>query len=127
MIRLAIGAALIAIGCFGIPAPQFAGAFGMPTKDRQYVADLYLGIANVLTIDKDKKISDTDRFRTFHTGCLRMAIPADKVGKYQGLDEFIESTFAQELGTSEVLPVDESTKAKLISACKKIAGRLNGL
>lgn len=127
MIRIVLAASLIAIGCFGIPSPQFAGAFGMPTKDRQYVADLYLGIANVLTIDKDKKISDTDRFRTFHTGCLRMAIPADRVGKYQGLDEFIESTFASELGTSEVLPVDESTKAKLISACKKIAGRLNGL
>lgn len=127
MIRIAIASALIAIGCFGVPVPQFAGAFGMPMKDRQYVADLYLGIANVLTIDKDKKISDTDRFRTFHTGCLRMAIPSDKVGKYQGLDEFIESTFQSELGTTEVLPVDESTKGKLITACQKIAKRLNGL
>lgn len=127
MIRLVLGSALVAVGIFGIPMPQFAGAFGMPMQDRQYVADLYLGIANVLTIDKDKKISDTDRFRTFHTGCLRMAIPADKVGKYQGLDEFIESTFESELGTTEVLPVDESTKGKLISACKKIAKRLNGL
>lgn len=127
VIRSAVAVSLIAVGALGVPLPVASAPFGMSTKDARYIADIYSGIASVLEIDKDKKISDTDRFRTFHAGCLRMAVPAEIVGKYRGLDEFIEDTFSAELGTSEVLTVDDSTKAKLIGACKKIAGKLNGI
>lgn len=127
MMRYILAAALIGFGVYGMPALNFgSGSFGMPHSEARYVADLYRGIARVLLIDKEKKLSDTDRFRTFHISCLKMAIRAEAVGQHPGLDTFIDKTFEDALGGTEVQPIDESTKPKLIQACDTIAKKLDG-
>ena len=125
--RYILAVVLIGFGVYGMPAFNVgAGDFGMPHAEARYVADLYRGIARVLLIDKEKKLSDTDKFRTFHISCLKMAIRAEAVGQYPGLDDFIDKTFAEALGGTEVQPIDESTKPKLVAACDTIAKRLDG-
>ena len=125
--RYILAAALVGFGVYGMPGLNFgSGAFGMPRSEAQYVDDLYRGIARVVLIDKEKKLSDTDRFRVFHTSCLKMAIRAEAVGQYPGLDDFIEKSFAEALGGTEVQTIDESTKPKLIRACDTIAKKLDG-
>jgi hypothetical protein len=125
--RYILAAALVGFGVYGMPAMNFgAGSFGMPPAESRYVADLYRGIARVLMIDKEQKLSDTDRFRTFHTSCLKMAIRAEAVGQYPGLDEFIDKTFSDALGGTEVQPIDGNTKPKLVQACDTIAKKLDG-
>ena len=127
MMRYIMAVVLIGFGCYGMPAMSIgAGSFGMPFSESRYVADLYRGIARVILIDREGKLSDTDKFRTFHTSCLKMAIEAKNVGQYAGLAEFIDKTFEDELGL-EVQPVDAAVKQKLIAACDKIAKRLDGL
>lgn len=124
--RYLLAAALVGFGIYGMPALNVgSNSFGMPHSEARYVADLYRGIAKVLLIDRDQKLSDTDRFRTFHTSCLKMAIAAESVGRYQGLDTFIDKAFEEEVGL-EVQPVDAITKQKLIKACDKIAKTLDG-
>jgi hypothetical protein len=126
--RYVLAAALIGFGVYGMPAMNIgSGAFSMPASEARYVADLYRGIAKVLVIDKAKKLSDTDRFRTFHQSCLQMAIKAESVGKYPGLEDFIEKTFADQMGGTEVQPIDNNTRPKLVEACEKIAKKLDGL
>lgn len=127
MMRYILAAALVAFGIYGMPSTHFGtGSFGMPASEARYVADLYRGIARVVVIDRDQKLTDTDRFRAFHTACLKMAIAAESVGKYQGLDTFIDKAFEDEVGL-EVQPVDAATKQKLVIACEKIAKKLDGL
>lgn len=124
--RYLLAIVLVGFGLYGMPAANFgSGAFGMPFSEARYVADLYRGIAKVILIDRDQKLSDTDKFRTFHSSCLKMAIQAQSVGQYQGLAEFIDKAFEDELGL-EVQPVDAAVKQKLIAACDKIAKKLDG-
>lgn len=124
--RYILAAALIGFGVYGMPAMNVgSNSFGMPYSDARYVADIYRGIAKLLLIDRDQRLSDTDKFRTFHTSCLKMAIAAESVGKHPGLDTFIDKAFEDEVGL-EVQPIDAATRQKLIKACDKISKKLDG-
>ena len=95
----------------------------MLPSDRKYLANLYDAMAFVLVRDRDRDdpiVSSTDKFASFHTGSLRLAIDKASVGRYPGLAQAIDQTFLAAAGP-EIRPLDRDTSAKLIAACQVLS------
>ena len=95
----------------------------MLPSDRKYLANLYDAMAFVLVRDRDRDdpiVSSTDKFASFHSGTLRLAIDKASVGKYPGLAQAIDQTFAAAAGV-EIRPLDRDTSTKLIAACQVLS------
>jgi len=80
---------------------------------------VYSGLITVLRRDKGNVVKTTEQWETLAARTLRLAI--DEPGKYPGLDEAIEAVFVKTVGTTDVLPSNPDTLAKLITACEIVA------
>jgi hypothetical protein len=87
--------------------------------EKARIRDVYTALCAVLTRDAGKRLTTTEQWAELHARTLQLAI--DTPGKYSGLDEAIETVFKTTVGTDDVLPGNEDTRKKLISACAIIS------
>lgn len=88
-------------------------------EEKARVRDVYTALGAVIARDAGKRVANTEQWAELHARTLQLAI--DTPGKYQGLDESIEAVFKTAVGTDDVLPGNEETRKKLISACEIIS------
>jgi len=91
-------------------------------EDKGRIRDVYSALATVLKRDKLKppaRITTTEQWADLQANTLQLAI--DTPGEYPGLDEAIETVFKTTVGTDDVLPSNDDTRNKLISACEIIS------
>jgi hypothetical protein len=84
-------------------------------EDKSRIVDVYTAMAVILKRDDGKLVNTTEKWATFQTNTLTLAI--DQPGKYPGLDVAIEAVFLRVVGTDDVLPNNGETQMKLIKAC----------
>lgn len=91
--------------------------------ERGRVYDVYTGLGVVLKRDDGTKmpqrITSTEKWAELQEHTLNLAI--DAPGKYPGLDQAIEAVFLAAVGTDDVVSANPDVRAKLVSACEKIA------
>jgi hypothetical protein len=95
----------------------------MTPKDRMFLASFYDATAYILLRDAERSqpiISDTEKFASFHSGSLQLAIDRKDVGKYPGLGQAIDEVFLSAAG-AEIVPMSEKTRNTLIGACGVIS------
>ena len=100
-----------------------AKAKSMLYTDRIYCSSLYDAMAQILENDGRREkpiIGDTARLAAFHGGTLDFAIDSDKVGKYPGLGEAIDTAFERAL-TADTKPLDSAGRASSIKVCRALA------
>jgi len=88
-------------------------------EDKARVVSIYNGMRVVLARDKGARISSTEKWADFQANTLQLAV--EQVGRYPGLDDAIESVFAKQVGTDDVVPANADTLTKLLKACEIIA------
>ena len=91
--------------------------------DRKYINHFYDAFGSIIESDGQNEsplIYDTERLRRLHAGSLQFAIEKNKVGKYPGLAEAIDSVFFSALG-AEVRPITSEDRATAIEAANAIA------
>ena len=88
-------------------------------EDRARVRDVYTALGAVIARDAGKRVTTTEQWAELHARTLQLAI--DTPGKYSGLDEAIEVVFKTTVGTDDVLPSNDDTRKKLISACEIVS------
>lgn len=87
--------------------------------DKARVRSIYSGLATVLRRDATvKRLRTTEQWAEVHAATLELAV--EQVGKYPGLDVAINNVFLRVVGTDDVLPANDATRAKLIEACDVI-------
>lgn len=90
---------------------------GILPADRLYYSAFYDALGAVLAADGERDtqiINTTEQFRRFQAGSLDLAIEKSKVGKYPGLGESIDRTFA--LAVANVDPSGLRTPADVEKA-----------
>jgi len=92
-----------------------------PSAERARVVSVYTGLARVVKRDgvKDKLIVTTGQLATLQARTLTLAI--DAPGTYPGLDKAIDDVFFAAVGTREEVAVTAEMRAKIVTACQKIA------
>jgi hypothetical protein len=83
--------------------------------DRNRIVGVYKALKSTLIKDNGKRVVTTEQWRDLHGNTLDLAI--ETPGKYSGLDLAIEAVFFRTVGTDDVLPGNDATRAKLINAC----------
>lgn len=87
--------------------------------DKGRVRSIYSGLASVLRRDATvKRLRNTEQWAEVHAATLDLAV--EQVGKYPGLDVAINDVFLRVVGTDDVMPANDSMRAKLIEACDVI-------
>ncbi|NDC10564.1 MAG: hypothetical protein EBZ75_14740 [Oxalobacteraceae bacterium] len=97
---------------------------GADVEDKNRIVSVYSGLLNVLSRAATPQLmSNTEKWELVQQNTLTVAI--DKVGKYPGLDEAIESVFAKAVGTDDVVPVTPEVVKQLSDACEIIISSVN--
>jgi len=86
------------------------------TADKRRIGDVYAGMKAVLTRDGGKRVSTTEKFADFHANTLQLAVN-HQPGTYPNLDVAIDRVFKTIVGTDDVLPTNDDTLKKLLTAC----------
>lgn len=80
---------------------------------------VYSALVVVLKRDVGKRVKTTEQWEELAANTLQLAI--EHPGTHSGLDEAIEAVFVKTVGTTDVLPNNPDTQAKLIKAAEIIA------
>ena len=80
---------------------------------------VYSALVVVLKRDAGKRVTTSEQWAELQARTLQLAI--DKPGTHPGLDEAIEAVFVKIVGTTDVLPNNPETQAKLIKAAEIVA------
>lgn len=87
--------------------------------DKARVRSIYSGLSAVLRRDASvKRLKTTEQWAEVHAATLNLAV--EQVGKYPNLDVAINNVFLRAVGTDDVLPANDATRAKLTEACDVI-------
>lgn len=96
---------------------------GAAPRDRARVVGVYLGLREVLKRDVGKRVNTTEKLEELQANTLQLAI--EKPGKYDGLDEAIETVFknavkAAKADPAVVNPMTPEIQASVIKACEVV-------
>lgn len=90
-------------------------------EDRVHIAGIYTGLITVLKRDAAKlpaRLTTTEQWAEVQANTLQLAIETPNM--YPGLDTAIEAVFAQAIGTTDVVAVNDAVRQKLLTACETI-------
>lgn len=106
------------------PDPAIVGLLAKASRaDKQRIKDVYTALKTIIRRDNGNLIKTTEQWATWHSNTLTLAI--EQPGKYPGLDEAIETVFMTTVGTDDIVPNNEATRSKLVTACEIVAASAN--
>lgn len=102
-----------------------AALAGSSQEERSRIIGVYSGMKFVLNRDAGQLISTTERWSVYQANTLKLAI--ETPGKFPGLDTAIENVFVTTVGTDDVLPGNNDTRNKLVTACDIVINSVNAV